>query len=315
MTTQDKKDLVKAALAYMQEKDLSQNKFSRIAGVNPSYMSNILNGVFSYTHSKTGEERDIDDKWFLAIANAIGYSLKKEYWPLVQTEQFVDVVKELTEARESATTRTLIGETGSGKTYSVDRFIKAYPQGTFKITCNKNDTIHDLVRKIQAALNTKYEGSVSRRIDCISMELSRMADNGLSPVLIFDECEYLSLTGVLSIKTFYDYLNKICSISLTGSPEFIDKLEKWMRTGKEGVRQFYRRIKAGIRFLRPVDRTFSRFFEGKGVDRELREILIRNADNYGELADYLEPAIREADRQGVPLSLEFFQSMFYLSKK
>ena len=40
-----------------------------------------------------------------------------------------------------------------------------------------------------------------------------------------------------------------------------------------------------------------------------------NADNYGELADYLEPALREADAQGKPLTKEFFESMFYLQNR
>lgn len=44
-------------------------------------------------------------------------------------------------------------------------------------------------------------------------------------------------------------------------------------------------------------------------------LLRLNADNYGELADYLEPAIREADRRGEPLTKEFFESMFYLQNR
>lgn len=310
MTQEEKKALVKAAQAYMEEKGLSQNKFSKIAGVNPSYMSNILNGVFTYTHSKTGEERDIDDKWFTAIAGAIGLSVKKEYWPLVKTDQFLDIAKELTEAKNTATTRIIIGETGCGKSYTVERFRKAYPQGTYIVTCNKNDTISDLVRKIQTALKLNLEGSNSYRIDRISMELYKLSMAGISPIIIFDESEYLSITGLLSIKTIYDYLKNKCSIALIGTSDLLDKMERSRK--KEGMPQFIRRFKAGIRMVRPIDRTYKDFFEGKGISVELQYLLQRNADNYGELADYLEPAIREADKSGVPLTEEFFNSMFYL---
>ncbi len=237
----------------------------------------------------------------------------KEYWPLVHTEQFIDILKELTEAKESAGTRILIGETGSGKSYTIERFANVYPTGTFIITCNKNDTISDLVRKLQRATGSNHEGSCSYKIDSISRELQRMYERRMQPVIIFDEAEYLSVTGLLSIKTIYDYLKNKCSIVLIGTSDILNKLERSRR--KEGIPQFLRRFKAGIRHIRPIDRTFSRFFEGRRYDKGLRTLLCRYADNYGELADYLEPAIREADIRGIPLNEELFRSMFYLQNR
>ena len=154
---------------------------------------------------------------------------------------------------------------------------------------------------------------VFRIVELFSMELSRIADNGFNPILIFDEAEYLNLRGLLSIKTIYDYLKDICAIVMIGTSDILNKLEKSRK--KEGMPQFIRRFKAGIRNVRPIDRTFARFFEGKEIGRDLKKLLCVNADNYGELADFLEPAIREADRRGVPLTKEFFLSMFYLQNK
>lgn len=273
----------------------------------------MMKGVFTFINSRTGKESDIDDKWFLALAGRIGHKVAKEYWPLVETEQFIDIVKELTEAKETATTRIIVGETGYGKSYTVERFRQAYPQGTYVVTCNQNDSISDLVRKIQKVLKVSFDGSVSYRIDRISVELSRIADNGNLPILVFDEAEYLSVRGLLSIKTIYDYLKGICAIVMIGTDDILNKLEKTKR--KEGMPQFIRRFKAGIRHVRPIDRTFARFFEGRGYGKDLMKLLRMNADNYGELADYLEPAIREADRRGEPLTKEFFESMFYLQNR
>ena len=169
------------------------------------------------------------------------------------------------------------------------------------------------MRKIQKVLKVSFDGSVSYRIDRISVELSRIADNGNLPILVFDEAEYLSVRGLLSIKTIYDYLKGICAIVMIGTDDILNKLEKTKR--KEGMPQFIRRFKAGIRHVRPIDRTFARFFEGRGYGKDLMKLLRMNADNYGELADYLEPAIREADRRGEPLAKEFFESMFYLQNR
>lgn len=312
MKHEEKQAIANAAISYMKDKGLSQNEFCRLTGVNASYMSNIVNNVFTFKNTRTGKDSEIDDKWFVAIAGKIGYAIKKEYWPLVETEQFIDIAKELTEAKQTATTRILVGETGCGKSYTVERFAKAYPQGTYIVTCNKNDSIADLVRKVQKALRCNFEGSNSYKIDRISGELSRAYDLGYNPIIVFDEAEYLSVTGLLSIKTIYDYLRNMCSIVLIGTEDILNKLERSRK--KEGMPQFIRRFKAGIRRIRPIDRTFSDFLKDKGYSKELCRLLHENADNYGELADYLEPAIREADRRGVPLTEEFFKSMFYLKK-
>ena len=313
MTQEEKQFIVQAAQAYMDEKGISQNELARLTGVNASYLSGMLKGVFTFVNSRTKEESPIADKWFQLIADRIGASPRRDYWPLVQTEQFIDIVKELTEAKETSTTRIIVGETGCGKSYTVDRFRQAYPMGTYVVTCNQNDSISDLVRKMQRELKVSFEGSVSYRIDRISMELSRMADNGNQPVLVFDEAEYLSVRGLLSIKTIYDYLKGVCGIVMIGTDDILNKLEQTKR--KEGMPQFIRRFKAGIRHVRPIDRSFRLFLDGRGYGKDLVRLLRMNADNYGELADYLEPAIREADRRGEPLTKEFFESMFYLQNK
>ena len=143
------------------------------------------------------------------------------------------------------------------------------------MTCNQNDSISDLVRKIQKVLKVSFDGSVSYRIDRISMELSRVADNGNQPILVFDEAEYLSPRGLLSIKTIYDYLKGICAIVMIGTDDILNKLEKTKR--KEGMPQFIRRFKAGIRHVRPIDRTFARFLEGRGYSKDLMKLLRLNA--------------------------------------
>jgi len=313
MTIEDKKKIADAVTEYISEKGISQNEFARMSGVNSAYISAILNGKFTFQNSRTGEQSDIDERWFRMISRAIGLKLQKDYWPLVQTEQFVDIAGELTQAKETASTRIIVGETGCGKSYTVQRFQQAYPAGTFVITCNRNDTIRDLVRKMMDSLKVQFDGTISYKIDKISIELSRQSDNGNHPILIFDEAEYLNLQGLLSIKTIYDYLKNTCAICLIGTQDILNKLERSLK--KEGMPQFMRRFKAGIRNVRPIDRTFRKFIEGKDFDKQLITLIRNNADNYGELADFMEPALRAADERGEKLTAELFESMFYLQNK
>ncbi|MCD8177290.1 MAG: ATP-binding protein [Tannerellaceae bacterium] len=234
--------------------------------------------------------------------------------PLIKTDQFIDVIKELTEAKHTSSTRMLIGETGCGKTYAIDRFLEAYPEGTFLVTCEESDRLSDLLRKIQTAMNTNFTGSQSYIKQQIEGHLSNLSDRGVLPMLIFDESEYLKQSGLLSIKTIYDYIRSTqSSIVMVGTPDLLNTLKKNLH--KPGIPQFFRRFKAGIREIRSIDRTYKQFFKEIGIDKEVALYLRQIADNYGELADYLEPAIHAAKIKGVKLNIDFFNSITYLQNR
>jgi ATP-dependent protease Clp ATPase subunit len=116
MTNEQKQQIVDAANEYCTEKGLSQNELSRQTGINGAYLSNMLKGVF-----KSGQG-DIADKWFFMLADFVGFAIKKEYWAPVVTDQFMQILDALESAKEGQLTKMLIGPTGCGKTYAIDRF-------------------------------------------------------------------------------------------------------------------------------------------------------------------------------------------------
>ena len=74
MDTILKDQIVAAARQYITSKGLSQAAFARLCDVSPSYMSNILNGVYEYKAS--GDKTiAIADRYFAAIAGRIGMSV------------------------------------------------------------------------------------------------------------------------------------------------------------------------------------------------------------------------------------------------
>ena len=77
MKVEEKQSIIQAAQAYMEEKGISQNELSKLTGVNVSYLSSMMKGVFTFINSRTGKESDIDDKWFLALAGRIGHKVAK----------------------------------------------------------------------------------------------------------------------------------------------------------------------------------------------------------------------------------------------
>lgn len=312
MTLQEKQAIVEAAKNYIQEKKISQNELADRAGLNSSYMSSLVNGVFTFMDKRTGKSSDIKEIYFVKLAKAIDYKLKKEYWPMVETPQLIDVLKALTEAK-GGKTRMIIGETGCGKTYSLNKFSAAYPKGTYVVTVSNADYQNDLLRKIQRAIGIDCTGSPSERLDKISVELSRRYDAGLNPVLIFDESEYLKIPALLNVKTIYDYLKDTCGIVLIGTDDLLKKLESVQ--SKPGMKQFYSRFKAGQRSIRSIDKKYSLFLSGKGYSEELIECIQKNASDYRGVSDYLIPALKEADRMGVELTAELFKTINYLQSR
>lgn len=311
MNKADKQQIVEAMSSYMNQHGLSQNKFASLSGVNVSYISSMTQGRFE-NHPAGDQEIVIPDKWFLKIADYIGFKIQKDYWPVITTEQLAQMMMAMDDSRSSGRTKLLIGQSGSGKTYAIDAFCKLHPADAIKITVSSLHTINDIIDDILDALHLEIKGSKAKRIRAIAKQVISMRRDGLKPILIIDEGENMKLPALSMIKALYDALEKYCPIVLVGTDQLLEKIEKMKRKNKEGIPQFFRRFRAGISSLHPIDKSFNAFIAtlDKGLQRLLRDL----CDNYGELHDYLEPAIREADIAGKQLTEEFFRALYNLKK-
>lgn len=312
MTKEIKDSVIEAARVYMAEKGISQNELQGRSGV--SYLSGMMNGVYTYRNSRSGETANIADKWFQKLADHIGHKIQKDYWPTVLTTQFKTIVAELKGAKEDARVRMIIGETGCGKSYAIDRFRQNNPKGTYVITCSGQSSATSLIRRILSALRMDCKGDNDFLLDRISAELRNQQLAGNAPILILDEAENLRLRTFQAIKTIYDYLKGHCGIVLIGTDQLMDTLERLCRRNEKGIPQFYSRFKSGERRLRPIDRTYSEFLEPLNLVPGLKSLLLDICMDYRTLADYMEPALRKADDKEAPLTEEFFRIIHDLPK-
>lgn len=312
MTKEIKDCIVEAARLYVVQKGISQNELQNRSGV--SYLSSMMNGVYTYKNSRSGEMADIADKWFYKLADYIGYKVSKDYWPTVLTPQFKAIIAELKDAKEDARVRMLIGETGCGKSYSIDRFRKNNPKGTYVVTCSGQSSVTSLVRHILQSLRMDFRGSNVFLLERIAAELRNQQLAGYKPILILDEAENLRVNTFQSIKTIYDHLKGHCGIVLIGTDQLIDTLETLYRKNAKGIPQFYSRFKSGERRLRPIDHAYSEFLSSMPLEPGLKILLQEICMDYRNLAEYLEPALRKADEKGVPLTEDFFRIVNDLPK-
>ena len=301
----------------MSDKSTGVNQLAQFTKVNVMYISHILRSDFTYKDSKTGENKDIADRWFQQLADCVGLKLQKEYWPHVDTPQFKEIDLELREALATSATRVLICESGAGKTYTVERFKKEFPNRVFVVTCHKFDRVNDLIDKMAEATGREVAGkTISRRLTLLNVWLYTQGRfDGQKPMIIFDEAENLTLTTIQALKAMYDTIKWSCATVLIGTDQLILTLEKLKQKNKPGIPQFYRRFKAGIRYIAPLDRDFHAFLDNQPYPAGFKNTLRSVCENYGELHDFLVPAMREADEMGVPLTERLFRMKYKLPLK
>lgn len=313
MENSKKDEIIAAAKTYMARHGMSQSSLAKHCGVSSSYMSNLLNGIYEY---KAGGDKTVEiaDRYFISIASAIGHDMEKTFWKVEPTPQFVTAIAALERAHLNCTARMggvkmIIGEIGSGKTTAIDQYCKANPTTTFRITINDYDTIHDILNEIARQLDIDLPTMKGARLRKIGAEFRTRALRGERNMLIIDEAENTKLAGIRMYKAVYDMIKGYASFAIAGTPHLTEMIDRLAHKNISGVPQFKSRMKANMIVLPSIDRQYKNFMY-KVEDEGLRKILVEICTDYRELNDYLEPAMVAADRDGVPLTDNYFRTMY-----
>lgn len=311
MKTTIKQTITQKVKEYIALHNMSNADFSKKAGIRAEYLTHIFKENSDFTIPTGGAKpTPIADKYFVKMAEFIGYPLQKTYWEIQPTTQLVNALSILQDAKDFGTTNLIIGETGSGKTQSLEVFSKKNPTDTFIVTIGSTDNLSDIIDKVIDQLKITTGKTKSKKLRDIAKKLRSLKEDGFKPQLIFDESEYMKQPALCSIKELYDSLHQYASIVLVGTEQLTSNIDQLRKKNKAGIPQFYRRIKFGIRHLPSVDRTYAMFTDG--LDREVIKFLRTICDNYGELHDVLVPVRREADRTGEAITENFIRKVLNL---
>jgi DNA transposition AAA+ family ATPase len=245
--------------------------------------------------------------------------MKKTFWQTVATTQFYEHINILQDCKSNCKAALIICNTGMGKTYNTDVFCKKNTEDTYRITVGDSYKLIDVIDELLELLEIRCDFktyAVKQKLRLIAKCMKQIKEDGGNPIIILDESENLKPQVLKMIKELYDAVYQHCSIVMIGTDQILDGILNRRNKNRQSVPQLWRRFKAGTRTLTPInkERDFKPFFDKYVSDKGLRRLLIDMCDNYGELHDYLEPALREADAKGQPLTEELFRTIYNIPK-
>jgi DNA transposition AAA+ family ATPase len=292
-----KQHIVTAAAAYITDKGISNKAFSDLAGINPSYLSHMLNG--KWNEVPAGNKLvSLDNKYFAAIAKACGYAPTAQAWGHLETINYQYMVQTFTECRGHRMPVCIDGGTGAGKTYTAERYKQLCPQETYLVRCSGDLTSKSFMVELAESLNLRVTGATSEiRKACVN-RLKRDSQ----PLLIIDEGENLKDGAWDSIKTMMDALKGHCGMVVIGANEFEHTLRAKSDRMRRSFPQIYRRIKeGGIKKLVPMEMVdVTDICNTVGIaDRKVQQLLFDHYRNIGELSGAIQSLLREAGADAI----------------
>lgn len=315
MEQNQKKQIVDDALAYMAKQGMSQNQLALHTGINPGYLSNMLRGIFQ-VKAANNHFVDIDPKWFYLLNEKIGGEFEKSYWETVATPEFIQMINALESFKKTGRSGMIIGATGIGKTFVCEKFATKNPMHTYKVTVNELQRLGDILNELLQQMGSDTGGNNTSRLEKVIQKIRWQRRNGGKPIIILDEFENAKAPLIKTIKALYDGVRDYGSVVLIGTDQLPTRINRLRAQNRDGMPQFCRRFKAGTKYLESSQRkNFNPILDKLNiVDKGLRKLLYDICENYGELNDYLEPALREADHEGVALTEDYFRLLYNMPK-
>jgi transcriptional regulator with XRE-family HTH domain len=304
-----KNEVMRTLQDYVNERGLTQEDIAVRSGVNVAYINAMLQNKLLVGKA----EIKIKDTYFKKVSDIIGFRYEAHYWDIVETVQYDLIMEELLDAKMRGIEKMIIGDTGTGKTYTVKRFCYKHPLHTYSITVSSMHTLADILDDISDRMGIQKEGRGLSKLRRISRKLHNLKLEGEKPVIIIDEAENLKLPALKMTKALYDAIEGYCPIVLVGTRQLVKKMERLREEDAEGMAQLYRRFKAGKREVRGINKeTMFLPFLKRIEDEGVRSLACALADNYGELNKYVEPALRESDSMKEPLTEDFYRMLYKL---
>jgi len=205
----------------------SQNQASfTLRGVSSATISQILNNNWNL----------IKDSMWRTVSSQIGYM--ENSWKSVDTVNYKDLYKTLSDAQEYSNVLGITGRAGTGKTFTLKEYA-AKNKKTYLLCCNEYWTMTDFLRELLIKMGRDYTGlNMSEMMKDAVLTLKSQAN----PLIVMDEADKLHDRVLYFFITLYNELEDRCGIILIATSHLQKRIRRGVQLGKKGCEEIYSRV-------------------------------------------------------------------------
>jgi hypothetical protein len=312
LTQIQKLDLIPTEIErYLAENNTTQVALAQLANIDKAYVNQIVKGNEFIGKAK------IADKYYEAIALAIGYKLEKTYWNHFNTIQFKQSIITFDNARNKKSRLGIDGDTGLGKTYASTVYKRKFPQSVFLVKCSGIDNSKEFALSIAEEINNSTSGEkitlTGTKGSIIKKCCDKIRKQGNNPILIIDEFENSKAGNIPTIKAIADEIEGFASIVVIGI-DVQKMLTKGAESRKNGFIQTNRRWSFAWTKLDPsIAEDIENICIELGVNNKpaIKWLQARVKD-FDSLKNILTTALEEADLNNEEVTISLLNELYPL---
>jgi predicted transcriptional regulator len=290
---------------YLNENATTQVALAQLAGIDKAYVNQIVKG----TSDMIGKAK-IADKYYEAIALAIGFKLEKSYWNHFNTFNFKQSIITFENAKQKKIRLGLDGDTGLGKTYSATLFKRKYPTSVFLVKCSSIENSKEFAINLAEEVGVATTGTKGAIIKRVYQKIKSLGNN---PMVIIDEFENSKAGNIPTVKTLADELEGYAAVVVIGI-DVQKMLLKGAERRKNGFIQTNRRWSFGWTYL---DSSIAEDIENICIElgitnKPAQNWLKARVKDFGSLQNIITTALEESEKSQEEVTISLLNELFPL---
>ena len=287
---------------YLSENATNQVALAKLAGIDKAYVNHIVKGNDMIGRAK------IADKYYEALAVAIGLKLEKSYWNHFNTFNFKQAIITFENAREKKIRLGLDGDTGLGKTYAATLFKRKYPTSVFLVKCSSIENSKEFAVNLAEEVGVATTGTKGAIIKRVCQKLRTLGNN---PMIIIDEFENSKAGNIPTVKTIADELQGYAAVVVIGI-DVQKMLAKGAERRKNGFIQTNRRWSFGWTYLDPsIGEDIESICIELGItNKPAQNWLKARVKDFDSLKNICTTALEEAEKTNQEVTISLLNELY-----
>jgi hypothetical protein len=289
---------------YLSENNTNQVALAKLAGIDKAYVNHILK-----RNENIGKAK-IADKYYEAIALAIGFKLEKTYWQHFNTFNFKQSIITFENAREKKIRLGVDGDTGLGKSYAAAKYKQKFPSQVFLVKCSGIENSKEFAINLATEVGVTTTGTKGAIIKRVCEKIKNLGNN---PMLIIDEFENSKAGNIPTVKTIADELQGYAAVVVIGI-DVQKMLKKGAESRKNGFIQTNRRWSFGWTNLDPsIAEDITLICQEVGItNKHAINWLISRVKDFDSLKNIITTALEEAEISNQEVTISLLNELFPL---